>query len=622
VRGRYESHTWRSDPTLHAPRRYKQPCRYDAFIPRTLTKLPPLTAEVARDVSAAEEAIRQLNSVAQPGLQALARLLLRSESIASSKVEGMQADTRSLARAEARSDLGFTISPQQADVLANVDAMQLSMEEAASADRLTLDHLLATQQALLARAVNAERIAGVLREQQNWIGGNDYNPCGADFVPPPPKYVHPLLDDLVAFCNNHALLPLAQAAYAHAQFETIHPFVDGNGRTGRALVQVILRRRGLAPSYVPPISVALGADKAAYIAGLVAFREGQENEWIALFARAAARAAELASTYLVRVQQLQELWRERLGARGVRSDAAAWRVIDVLPGHPIISVPVAVSATGRAKAAVQQAVEHLVQAGVLEPLSSGKRNRQWEAIGLLELADDFEGLTVARAPSDLELMLRAKYAQALVSAYRDIVHLGEELLPELKAAADRRRGPADLRLKAERWIERSHLWAKDPNGPLNEKQRERFRYARLAPPPSYAELAEVVTANLDALDAVRDLIEADDRPPLSATAKATRERLDQLHIESDVDFAQSQRERRNLIRDGYALFPRFENPTERESTALARDARAWAYHAVAWVKADRPAAIAELPANEELRQADSAALERQLHALLAIVERG
>lgn len=622
MRGRYESHTWRADPTLHAPRRFKQPCRYDAFIPRTLAKLPPLTVEVAHDVSAAEEAIRQLNGVAEPGLQALARLLLRSESIASSKVEGMQADTRSLARAEARSDLGFSISPQQADVLANVDAMQLAMEEAASADTLTLDHLLATQGALLARAVNAERIAGVLREQQNWIGGNDYNPCGADFVPPPPKHVRPLLDDLVAFCNKHALLPLVQAAYAHAQFETIHPFVDGNGRTGRALVQVILRRRGLAPSYVPPISVVLADDKEAYIAGLVAFREGRENEWIAVFARAAARAADLASTYLVRVQQLQELWRERLGALGVRSDAAAWRVIDVLPGHPIVSVPVAVSATGRAKAAVQQAVEQLVQAGVLEPLSSGKRNRQWEAIGLLELADDFQGLTVARAPSDLELMLAAKYAQAVLSAYRDIVRLGEELLPALEAAAARGRGPGDLRLSAERWIKRANLWANDANGPLDEQQRERFRRARVAPPPGYRELHEVVTANLDALDTVRHLIEPGERPPLSATAQATRERLDQLHVEHEADFAQSQRERRNLIRDGYALLPRFQNPAERESTTLARDARAWAYRAVAWVKADRPAAIAELPTNDELRQANSAALEGQLHALLAIVERG
>lgn len=507
MRGRYISRTWRSDPSLNAPARYRKACRYDAFIPRPLKGLPTLDPDVARAVSAAEEAIRELNAVAQPGLQALARLLLRSESIASSKVEGMLADARSLAHAEARSDLGYSISSQQADVLANVDAMQLAMEDAAAAPMITLDHILQIQGALLARAVNADRIAGVVRSEQNWIGGNDYNPCGADFVPPPAKEIAPLLDDLVAFCNDTVHPPLVQAAYAHAQFETIHPFVDGNGRTGRALVQVILRRRGLAPEYVPPISVVLAANTPRYIAGLVAFREDGENEWLRIFAEAAARAAELASTYLVRVQELQGLWRHRLGAVGVRSDAAAWRVIDVLPGHPIISVPVGVTATGRAKAAVQQAVEQLVQAGVLEPLSTAKRNRQWEAIGLLALSEDFETLQVARAPSDLELMLTAKYGQAVLSAYRDIVNLGGRLLADLQEGVSLGRGPAELRLDAERWIERSLLWANDPNGPLTEAEQQPFRRIDGDAPPSYNELTSVVAANLRALRAVRDKIE-------------------------------------------------------------------------------------------------------------------
>jgi Fic family protein len=355
--------------------------------------LPSITPEVAGDISAAEDAIRQLNAVAQPGLRPLARLLLRSESIASSKVEGMQVDARTLARAEARSDLGYSISSQAVDVLANIDAMQLAVDEGTAAGALTLDHLLATQRALLARAVNADRVAGVIRSRQNWIGGNDYNPCGAAFVPPPPEYVESLLDDLLAFCNGELLPPLAQAAFAHAQFETIHAFEDGNGRTGRALVQVILRRRGLAPDYVPPISIVLAADKSRYIEGLIDFREGRENEWLAIFAAAAARAAELAASYLIRVQELQNTWREQLAVVGVRADSAAWRIIDVLPGHPIISTPVAVAAVQRSKPAVHQAIELLVRAGVLLPLSSGKRNRQWEADGLLDLSTDFETLS-------------------------------------------------------------------------------------------------------------------------------------------------------------------------------------------------------------------------------------
>ncbi|MFV1971604.1 MAG: Fic family protein [Acidimicrobiia bacterium] len=97
----------------------------------------------------------------------------------------------------------------------------------------------------------------VVRERQNWIGGSSYNPCSAVFVPPPPDHVDGLVQDLIEYVNGDEHSPLVQAAIAHAQFETIHPFADGNGRTGRALIHVILRRRGLSPTFVPPISLVL-----------------------------------------------------------------------------------------------------------------------------------------------------------------------------------------------------------------------------------------------------------------------------------------------------------------------------------------------------------------------------
>jgi hypothetical protein len=153
---------------------------------------------------------------------------------------------------------------------------------------------------------------------------------------------------------------------------------------------VILRRRGLAPDYVPPISVVLAADKQKYIDGLVAFREGRESEWLDVFARASARAADLATEFLVRVQELQTSWRQRLEALHLRSDAAAWRIVDVLPAHPIISVPVATAAINRSRPATAQAIEQLDQMGVLQPLGAGRRNRQWEAAGLLGLTAEFE----------------------------------------------------------------------------------------------------------------------------------------------------------------------------------------------------------------------------------------
>ena len=132
------------------------------------------------------------------------------------------------------------------EVLNNIEAMRWAVDTLDTASKITVEHLLAIHKQLL-QDTPLERHAGKLREQQNWIGGSSHNPCSAAFVPPPFKRVPELLEDLCAFCNGEDLPAIAQAALAHAQFETIHPFIDGNGRTGRTLIHVILRRRGLAP---------------------------------------------------------------------------------------------------------------------------------------------------------------------------------------------------------------------------------------------------------------------------------------------------------------------------------------------------------------------------------------
>ncbi len=391
MRGRLISQTWEANPTLYAPARYRRPCSYEAFVPRPLAgDAPRLDASLAGVISDAEAKIVALNAAPRATLAPLARLLLRTESIASSKIEGMQADARSLARAEAKLETGGRAGPETLEMLANIDAMQLAIEQASAEHELSLEQILAIHRALLERTPRFAG-AGKLRTGQNWIGGNDYNPCGADYVPPPPEYLADLLGDLIAFCAEETLPPLVQAAVAHAQFETVHPFDDGNGRTGRALVQVILRRRGIAPSYVPPISVVLARDRAAYIRGLTAFREERDAEWLTLFAVAAARAADLAGRYLAGVVALEERWRERLSATGrPRADSATWAVIDVLPAHPIITSPVAVAATGRSKPQVDLAIRRLSEAGVLDPLSDARRNRSWEATGLLDLLNAIE----------------------------------------------------------------------------------------------------------------------------------------------------------------------------------------------------------------------------------------
>lgn len=387
------SRVWPHDPTAYAPAKYRRACGYDAFIPDRLSDLSlSLEVRLAGLVSEAEAAIRGLNDAAHPALAPLARLLLRTEAIASSKIEGIQTGVRELARAEARVAVGGKAGSTALEALANVDAMDLAMNQAAVAGRFTITEIVAIHRRLMERTMNAERIAGQLRTSQNWIGGNDYNPCGADFVPPPPEEITGLLEDLCDAINDDRLPPLVQAALVHAQFETIHPFADGNGRAGRALIHAVLKRRRLALAYVPPISVVLAASRDRYIEGLVRFRGDRVGAWIEQFAVAARAAATLADAYLREVQDLSAAWRAKLTARPVppRSDAAAWAVIDILPGHPVITGPVAAAAAGRSKPQVYEALDQLETAGVLIPLSRSRRNRCWEAAGLLDLIERLE----------------------------------------------------------------------------------------------------------------------------------------------------------------------------------------------------------------------------------------
>jgi Fic family protein len=389
------SKSWHYNPILNAPAKYRKACKYEPFIPDLLKGLP-FTAgpEITGLISEAEGAIRSLNAVAMPALAPLARLLLRTESIASSKVEGIQLGARDLARAEARMESGRKVGSTALEILANINAMELAIQNAASAQQFTVDDITAIHHRLMENSMNA-KIAGKIRTEQNWIGGNDYNPCSADFVPPPPEMIDSLLSDLCETVNDDVLPPLVQAALVHAQFETIHPFDDGNGRTGRALIHVVLRRREIAPSYVPPISVVLANTRERYIDGLTQFRDDQvhgPSKWIEYFAEAATRSARMAAAYLRAVHALDEQWRAQLSkmTNAPRSDATAWAIIDALPAHPIITAPVAAAVIGRSKPSIYEGIAALEAAGVLTPLSTSLRNQSWEAVGLLELLEGLE----------------------------------------------------------------------------------------------------------------------------------------------------------------------------------------------------------------------------------------
>ena len=200
-----------------------------------------------------------------------------------------------------------------------------------------------------------------------------------------------MFDDLCDYLNLETVSPLVQAAVVHAQFETIHPFADGNGRTGRALIHVILRRRGIAKTFVPPISLVFAAGKDRYIEGLTRFRGDDVTAWISYFAAAATRSALLAQRYVAEVEKLQTTWREHLRAyRALRADSAAWLIIDLLPEHPIVTVAAVIAATHRDKSGVSRALDELCAAGVLRLATESRRNQLFEAPDLLQLIEQME----------------------------------------------------------------------------------------------------------------------------------------------------------------------------------------------------------------------------------------
>jgi len=387
--------------TSGLPRSARRGCDYEAYVPDGLADRSfTLRAETAADIADAERAIERLNTEVR-GLadsEAIARLLLRAESVASSRIEGLEVGGRRLLKAQLAADLGQETGDVTAtEVLNNIEAMRWAVETASTAQEISVEHLLGIHERLLAGTA-LRRHAGRIRDEQNWIGGSAYNPCSAAFVPPPPERVEGLLADLCAFCNGDSLPAVAQAALAHAQFETIHPFVDGNGRAGRALIHVILRRRGLAPTIVPPISLVLATWSDEYVAGLNAARPREApasqaatdglHHWLDLFVAATSRAVTDAQSYGQRVREVQATWRDRLGR--VRADSAAALLIEALPGAPVVTVQSAAALIGRSEQAVNEAIARLADAGVMKQTTVGRRNRAFEARELIDAFTDLE----------------------------------------------------------------------------------------------------------------------------------------------------------------------------------------------------------------------------------------
>lgn len=377
---------WTPNPDTYGPRRAREPFAYEAYVPDLLTPLDlRLSGEAAAELESAAVAVRELQSGTNVvGLESVSRQLLRSEALASSRIEGLEISHRRAARALSDSE---TADETSRSVIANIRAMERAVALASEPRSITLDDILVVHDTLMVLP-RERRHAGRLREEQNWIGTSD-SPRDAEFVPPPEDRVRDLMTDLLSFLDRDDLSPVAQAAVSHAQFETIHPFVDGNGRVGRALIHAVLRRGNVATRFVPPVSVVFATNRSRYVDGLTAFRRGDIDAWTMFFARALTAAATASAQLGARIAALQQEWIERTGRP--RRDSATTKLIALLPEAPILDVRTAERLSDVTFGAANTAVERLVEAGVLVPVREGqRRDRRFEAPEVIALLDDFD----------------------------------------------------------------------------------------------------------------------------------------------------------------------------------------------------------------------------------------
>lgn len=374
-----ERRDWHGVPDEPASRRARLRARepYEAAIPAAIATahldLPPHLLAAADDASTE---IARFDTEVGADIAPFAAILLRSESAASSKIEHLTASARAIAEAELGRG-GHNASL----VLGNVRAMTAAIE---CGDRLDGPAILAMHLALLGDS--APRIAGRWRDEQVWTGGGDHSPHEALFVPPHHERVPAAIDDLVRFIARTDIPALAHAAVAHAQFETIQPFADGNGRVGRALVHAQLRTARLTRHATTPVSAGLLTDVDAYFRALGDYRAGEPGAIVERFVEAAFSALANGRHLVADLHRLRDDWAERVRAR---RDAATWRIAELVIRQPVVSAASLSRELGIAPTNVYRVLAPLVDAGVLVEFTNTRRDRLWRAPDVLDALDAF-----------------------------------------------------------------------------------------------------------------------------------------------------------------------------------------------------------------------------------------
>ena len=314
----------------------------------------------------------------------LTLLLLRAEGVASSYIEGLRTPLADVAAAE----VGDTSNATAAWVADNLAAVRYAL--AGAGRNIAIEDIHEWHRRLMGPTGRLpEEMVGAFRTAQSWIGGT--SPRNASFVPPPADRVEDLMVDLVGFVNAEWVDPVTQAAVAHAQFEVIHPYGDGNGRIGRILIGWILAHR-TGITVPPPVSVFIARDPGGYLGGMTRFRLGELDPWVEWLAAELQYSSEAAESLLGRTEQLLEEWSRRID--DLRADATARLVLPVLIEHPVVSSDLIAERVAASERAARTALALLAERGILETYEKetagrGRPRRYWVASELIAMVTNW-----------------------------------------------------------------------------------------------------------------------------------------------------------------------------------------------------------------------------------------
>ncbi len=380
----YEDVPW--EPMEGLSRRQRRYGTYRAAVVPEIAEIDPrVTTDTAALLDEASIEIARFDAEMGGEIAPFAAVLLRTESASSSEIEHLTASTKAIALAE----LGDTSKRNATEIVANTSAMKAAIR---LADSLDGDSVLQMHRALFGD--DDPRIpGGRWRTEPVWIGGS--TPHSAVFVPPRHERVVPAIADLTSFMARDDIPVLTQAAVAHAQFETIHPFPDGNGRTGRALIHSMLRGKELTKNVTVPVSAGLLTDPDRYFTALTAYRDGDIEPIARSIAEASLRAVAGGRRLVGEIRAITTSWAGRITGR---RDSASHRILTELARHPVMDTAFVQRELNISPSAARRAFAELEAAGVVVEFSGMKRNRCWRSDEVLAALDAFAARAGRRRP--------------------------------------------------------------------------------------------------------------------------------------------------------------------------------------------------------------------------------